>query len=344
MRRDRIMNGCVLATVLAWTATGCGADFGEAADQIATDPETGTSQQAETIAAVMCQHDNYRGYQVTLPVGDFKKEELGRRGIANDDLSSALVQTGYTAVLFEHDDFSFGRFGKFMSLTTSTPSFSPLGFNDITSSIVVVPSANHLIYIKYGTSARYTLRLLVADTRVTETTWSRLTNCWSTYSMMAERFPNPNLPLDLLLVVGPNDLNNYGRARVHMNSNGLVSNPWGADIMTHEQFHAIEEGYRNAPKWVKEGLADYARYKYGIYNILGGWSLPNPPNLGHYTDGYGNTARFFVWLEKWRRASFPTDLHSACLSGYTSSFWSNKFSGKTVDQLWADYVANPTLY
>ena len=46
-----------------------------------------------------------------------------------------------------------------------------------------------------------------------------------------------------------------------------------------------------------EGLADYARYKYGVNNAAAGWSLPNYASGQSYTNAYAVTARFLVWLE-----------------------------------------------
>ncbi len=331
---------CAVATC------ACASDIDDSLDEASPELEIGAVEQAATNVTSVHQDVFYGGaYAVALPTGDYKLPALESRGVRNDDISSVKVTSGYMTALFEHDDFAYGKFGKMLLAYSNTPTLVPQEFNDITSSIVVVSSANHQHLSRSSNGVLYTLKLLNSDARVPSITWSRVTNCWfSRYYQMVERFKNPNAPKDLLVVIGANEnQNNWGPGRIYLSGEGLSNNPYDADVMTHEQFHAVQSGYQNAPGWATEGLADYARYKYGIYNAQGGWKLPSPPISGSYKDGYRNTARFFLWLEKKKRASFPTDLHAACLAGYTDGFWAAKFSGKTVDQLWAEYVANPAL-
>jgi hypothetical protein len=75
--------------------------------------------------------------------------------------------------------------------------------------------------------------------------------------------------------------------------------PLDADACgTHEFMHVAQGyGYIDAPSWAVEGLADYGRFKYGLFNAEEGWSLPPVTEAQSYSDGYRVTARFFVWLE-----------------------------------------------
>ena len=97
------------------------------------------------------------------------------------------------------------------------------------------------------------------------------------------------------------------------------------------------------PGWAVEGMADYARYKYGMFNAQEGWSMPAYSSSQKYTDAYRVTARFFVWLELHVRATIVDELDDVMKSGtYTANFWVNQ-TGSTVDQLWAEYGQNPAL-
>jgi hypothetical protein len=97
------------------------------------------------------------------------------------------------------------------------------------------------------------------------------------------------------------------------------------------------------PSWAVEGMADYARYKYGMFNAQSGWALPAYSSTQKYTDSYRVTARFFAWLELHVRSTILLELDDTMKAGtYTANFWV-QMTGSTVDQLWSQYGANPTL-
>lgn len=115
------------------------------------------------------------------------------------------------------------------------------------------------------------------------------------------------------------------------------------DCFTHELMHVVQAYNYNAPGWLTEGIADYARYKYGLYNSQAGWGLPNYNAGQRYTDAYTVTARFLVWLEKYEKAGIVKELDSRLRTGaYSENTW-RELTGKTVDQLWSEYSANPSL-
>jgi len=88
------------------------------------------------------QHNNYQGYAVNLPEGNFTLEDLQRRGMRNDDISSVRVPNGYRVTLYEHDGFQepVRFFGIIVSggwsLTLNTSTNLPHN-NDQTSSVRV---------------------------------------------------------------------------------------------------------------------------------------------------------------------------------------------------------------
>ncbi len=121
--------------------------------------------------------------------------------------------------------------------------------------------------------------------------------------------------------------------------------PLDADACgTHEFMHVAQDyDFPDAPEWAVEGLADYGRFKYGLFNSEEGWSLPPVTDTHTYTDSYRVTARFFVWLETRVRPTILDELDDA-LKGrtYSAAFWKAQ-TGRTVDELWADYKAQPAL-
>jgi hypothetical protein len=81
---------------------------------------------------------NYTGTAVALGVGDYSLSALQAKGIANDDISSLQVSSGYQVVLYENDTYS----GNSLTLTASNSCLvnNPLGtgnWNDKTTSLRV---------------------------------------------------------------------------------------------------------------------------------------------------------------------------------------------------------------
>lgn len=77
---------------------------------------------------------NFGGYAVGLPVGNYAYGDLYARGVANEDISSLKVNSGYEVVLYEHDNLTGA------TLTVPAGENSCLvaqGWNDRTTSLVV---------------------------------------------------------------------------------------------------------------------------------------------------------------------------------------------------------------
>ena len=166
-----------------------------------------------------------------------------------------------------------------------------------------------------------------------------LVDCWRhSYERMAIRF-NPQAPRRVNLQA-VDKLGHPGvtlGADIRIDAGWIRDNPGDVDVMTHEQFHVIQNyGPGAEPGWAVEGLADYARWKYGFSNQQ--WSLPARRPEHRWTDSYRVTAAFFRWLEAHRHASFPEELNQALRARtYGDSFWHLHF-GKPIAQLWTDYT------
>ncbi|WP_129714962.1 basic secretory protein-like protein [Pedobacter sp. SYP-B3415] len=139
-----------------------------------------------------------------------------------------------------------------------------------------------------------------------------------------------------------------GQAKIIYKSDHFTgNNAKDIDVVTHEVMHVVQNypGNSGTPGWVVEGLADYARYVYGV--DLAEWKarIDHAPTANeNYTDAYGVTARFFVWIERKVKAGFPEALDKACREGaYANGAIFTTLTGKTAAQLWAEYKASPAL-
>ena len=62
--------------------------------------------------------------------------------------------------------------------------------------------------------------------------------------------------------------------KVTISSAWLHKRPEDIDVVTHEVMHIVQDyGESTGPGWLTEGIADYARYKFGVNNDAAKWSL-----------------------------------------------------------------------
>jgi hypothetical protein len=292
----------------------------------------------------VAQHTGFRGTSASFGVGSYNMASMQARGILNDWISSVRVAPGFSVTLFADDNFG----GASIVKTADDSSLVNDGWNDRASSMRVTSGPGNggpgtVVYTQNG----HTLTLVTRGGNVTQATKDRIVQTFfSGYVQQRARF-NTSAPSSVTLTIDPN----YGGvaatsgARVTCSASFLAAHPWDADgCGTHEFMH-VAQAYTsgNNPGWAVEGLADYARFRYGLYNSQAGWSLPAFSSSQHYTNAYRVTARFFVWLENRVRSTILLELDDAMKSGsYSPSFWTFR-TGFTVDQLWAQYSANPTL-
>jgi len=57
--------------------------------------------------------------------------------------------------------------------------------------------------------------------------------------------------------------------RVSYNPKWLKDHPEDIDVVTHEVMHIVQAYKHSVPGWLTEGIADYARYVYGVNNQKG---------------------------------------------------------------------------
>ncbi|MGF7039607.1 basic secretory protein-like protein [Mucilaginibacter lappiensis] len=132
--------------------------------------------------------------------------------------------------------------------------------------------------------------------------------------------------------------------RVVFSSKYMAKHPHDIDVVTHEVMHIVQDyAQSNGPGWLTEGIADYARYKFGVDNAGAKWTLPAFKTSQNYENSYRITARFLVWIEKGIKPGLVKDLDSQLRDHtFTDNSWKSE-TGKTLDELWAAYAANPTI-
>jgi hypothetical protein len=113
-----------------------------------------------------------------------------------------------------------------------------------------------------------------------------------------------------------------------------------AGAVVHEMVHVVQQygrakgGNRN-PGWMVEGMADYIRwFKYEPPS-----QHPRPdPARANYTDSYRTTAAFLDYIAENCDKDLVKKLNAAMREGkYAPELWKS-YTGKTVDELWRDYV------
>lgn len=166
------------------------------------------------------------------------------------------------------------------------------------------------------------------------------------YPKLIQKY-NPNAKKAINFVIDPK----YDGVAVTTADNRIVYNPaWfhknpeDIDVVTHELMHVIQAyKFNNVPGWVTEGIADYVRATEGINNVKGKWTMPELQPTHSYKSAYRITARFLLWITQKYQKDFVVKLDDAARTNkYSADFWKNN-TGKTVDELWAEYTANPKV-
>lgn len=132
--------------------------------------------------------------------------------------------------------------------------------------------------------------------------------------------------------------------KVTISSRWMHLHPEDIDVITHEVMHIVQDyGNSTGPGWLTEGIADYARYKFGVNNAAAKWSLPPYKLTQNYDNAYRVTARFLLWMEEKVKPGIVKSLDKQLREHtFTDGTW-KQLTGKTVDELWKDYAANPAV-
>lgn len=128
-------------------------------------------------------------------------------------------------------------------------------------------------------------------------------------------------------------------AHVRFSSRWLHAYPEDIDVVTHEVMHIAQDyPWERCPGWLTEGIADYARYTFGVDNSGAGWSLPAYREGQHYSQGYRVAARFLLWMESRIQPGIVYTLHRKLQGGsYKDDLWLEQ-TGYGLDELWNKYA------
>jgi hypothetical protein len=133
-----------------------------------------------------------------------------------------------------------------------------------------------------------------------------------------------------------------GGVKIVYNPDWFKKHPGDIDVVTHELMHIVQNyGNGGGPGWLTEGIADYVRFKYGVDNAGAKWALPTFKPEQSYKNAYRITARFLNWLEVNGNQGIVLKLDGAMRNHtYNETLWKD-ITGKSVDELWTAYAANP---
>lgn len=118
------------------------------------------------------------------------------------------------------------------------------------------------------------------------------------------------------------------------------AHPDDEGAVVHEMAHVVQQYHsRRNPGWLVEGVADYIRWiKYEPPT-----KRPHPnPARAKYTDSYRTTAAFLEFVAANYEHEIVVRLNEAMREGrYKPELWT-EYTGKSVDELWSDYIKSLT--
>jgi len=115
------------------------------------------------------------------------------------------------------------------------------------------------------------------------------------------------------------------------------AHPDDGGAIIHELVHVVQQ-YRSRtnPPWLVEGVADYMRWFH--YEPVSKRPRLRNPDRASYTNSYQVTAGFIEFVAKNHNHEIAVRFNAAMRQGrYEPELW-QEFTGKTVDELWAEYV------
>jgi hypothetical protein len=193
---------------------------------------------------------------------------------------------------------------------------------------------------------KYTLTFINYDATLDTALQQRLVNTFYTvYPELAKTY-NSNTAAAVTFVIDTayKGVAETDNGKVTISSRWMHLHPEDIDVVTHEVMHIVQDyGNSNGPGWLTEGIADYARNKFGVNNAAAKWTLPAYKPTQNYDNAYRITARFLVWIEEKVKPGIVKELDSRLRKHtYTDDTW-KQLTGKTVDELWKSYAENPVI-
>lgn len=236
-------------------------------------------------------------------------------------------------------------------------------------SICMIMSSVFIVPMNFGTvkAADFTSETIIkngfsltiqqstdSSQRISSDTLEKIKEVYFTqYPKMRARY-NPTRPRAVTMKFDPDydgvayTGGDMGAAGIKFSVSYLQSQPNDADCATHELFHVVQGGYMNYNSEsfegaICEGIADYARSVYGLYNSLQGWSLGAYNSSQTILTRYASNARFLTWINQNKNSEATYMLNKTMHDGtYTSDMWV-QLTGMTSDELWNAYASDPNI-
>lgn len=126
--------------------------------------------------------------------------------------------------------------------------------------------------------------------------------------------------------------------RIMVNSEHVRRNPGDLGMMVHELVHIAQAypGQKENLGWLTEGIADYIRFwKYEPQTKQRQINVEK----ASYRDAYRTTAAFLAWACEMYDAKLVTKLNARLRAGTGETAMFKEFTGKTVDELWTEFIA-----
>lgn len=190
----------------------------------------------------------------------------------------------------------------------------------------------------------YSFKLINKSQHLTESRKkAMIDHFFKVYPIMVE-FLNPNALKQLVVTLDP-DMDGIAHAingEIFINAAWFMEKPEHIDVITHEGTHIVQD-YKKSALFLQEGIPDFLRHKTGLPNVESTWNI-GPYSQSHsLASGYTPASRFLVWLDDRIEKGIVLDADKACRAGtYTPKFWWTR-TGRSVDELWDLYAANPAL-
>ena len=163
------------------------------------------------------------------------------------------------------------------------------------------------------------------------------------YPELVERFEDPEKPaareVRIVMETAMRVPAYCNRDEIHVSVDWLRKHPEDIGLLTHELTHVVQSYGRAGPSWLTEGIADYARLRYGPEDQPG-WSLPEQLSESQsYKDSYRVAARFLVWLDD-RHPDAVDQLHRKLQHREYDSKTFEALTGDSLDTLWDQCVSD----
>ncbi|MGC4103331.1 basic secretory protein-like protein [Ferruginibacter sp.] len=196
------------------------------------------------------------------------------------------------------------------------------------------------------THGKYTLHVSGNDAGFSPQLMQRLIDVFFiVYPKLAKEYNKQTLTaVSFFIDTSYNGVAATDNGRVVFSAKYMSKHPADVDVVTHEVMHIVQNyGDSGGPGWLTEGIADFARNKFGVDNAGAGWSLPDYKPTQHYDNAYRVTARFLLWIEKNVKKGIVKKLDDGLRKHiYTDVVWI-ALTGKNLDQLWEAYAKNPAI-